>query len=128
MAADSKQWESRRIERGALCVVACPSAMSLVLQMPRGNLETIYPRPLVLSVVKRDVMKYAVISLIPNVLMFPRGEYRTALITCRKHRLDLDILYTLDPTKFLANLPEFVEQIPEVDYLNLFMSSLSSSA
>lgn len=51
------EWESRRIERGALAVVACPSSMSLVLQMPRGNLETIYPRPLVLAVVRRDVLR-----------------------------------------------------------------------
>lgn len=49
-------WESRRVERGALAVVACPSSMSLVLQMPRGNLETIYPRPLVLAVVRRDIL------------------------------------------------------------------------
>ena len=51
------EWETRRIERGALAVTACPSSMSLVLQMPRGNLETVYPRPLVLAVVRRDVLK-----------------------------------------------------------------------
>ena len=51
------EWETRRVERGALAVVACPSSMSLVLQMPRGNLETVYPRPLVLAVVRRDVMR-----------------------------------------------------------------------
>lgn len=50
------EWETRRIERGALAVTACPSSMSLVLQMPRGNLETVYPRPLVLAVVRRDVL------------------------------------------------------------------------
>lgn len=49
-------WESRRVERGAIAVVSCPSSMSLVLQMPRGNLETIYPRPLVLAVVRRDII------------------------------------------------------------------------
>ena len=51
------QWETRAIERGALAVTACQSSMSLVLQMPRGNLETVYPRPLVLSVVRRKVMR-----------------------------------------------------------------------
>ena len=48
-------WETRRVERGSRIVTAVPSAMSLVLQMPRGNLETIYPRPLVLEVVKQDI-------------------------------------------------------------------------
>lgn len=49
--------EKRRVERGARIVVAVPSAMSLVLQMPRGNLETIMPRPLVLEQVRKDVLK-----------------------------------------------------------------------
>lgn len=51
------EWESRRVERGSLIVAACLSTMSLVLQMPRGNLETIYPRALVLAVVRQDVLK-----------------------------------------------------------------------
>lgn len=49
------EWESRKVERGSRIVTAVPSAMSLVLQMPRGNLETVYPRPLVLEVVKQDI-------------------------------------------------------------------------
>jgi len=53
-----------------------------------------------------------------------RGAYRDALITCRKHRLDLNILHDLDPAKFMASLDSLVEQVPEVDYLNLFTSSL----
>jgi elongator complex protein 1 len=48
-------WEKRRIERGSRIVTAVPSAMSLVLQMPRGNLETIYPRPLVMEVLKQSL-------------------------------------------------------------------------
>ncbi len=48
-------WEKRRIERGSRIVVSVPSAMSLVLQMPRGNLETIYPRPLIMEVVRQDL-------------------------------------------------------------------------
>lgn len=51
----TKSAERRRIERGSRIVAAIPSAMSLVLQMPRGNLETINPRPLVLEVVKSDI-------------------------------------------------------------------------
>lgn len=51
----TKTAEKRRIERGSRIIAAIPSAMSLVLQMPRGNLETINPRPLVLEVVKTDI-------------------------------------------------------------------------
>ncbi|OWZ30446.1 elongator complex protein 1, partial [Cryptococcus neoformans AD2-60a] len=108
------KWEERRVERGAKIVVASESEMSLVLQATRGNLETIYPRPMVLQVVKRDVLGQV------------QSSYRAAFLTCRKHRLDLNILYDLDPEKFMANLENFVEQVYEVDYLNLFISSLNS--
>lgn len=53
-------WETRRVERGSRIVTAVPSSMSLVLQMPRGNLETINPRPLVMEVVKQDLDAYVV--------------------------------------------------------------------
>ncbi|WVQ93259.1 hypothetical protein IAU59_000325 [Kwoniella sp. CBS 9459] len=106
------KWDERRVERGSLIVTACESSMSLVLQMPRGNLETVYPRALVLAVVKQDVLA---------------GKYRNALLQCRKHRLDLNVLYDLDPSRFMASLKDFVEQVPEVDYLNLFLSSLSDA-
>jgi elongator complex protein 1 len=55
-------WERRRVERGARIVVAVPSATALVLQMPRGNLETVHPRALVMEVVKRDVEAYVLPS------------------------------------------------------------------
>ena len=51
----SSNWTIRKVERGSRIVVAVPSSMSLVLQMPRGNLETINPRPLVIEVVKHDL-------------------------------------------------------------------------
>lgn len=49
------KWAVRKVERGSRIVVAVPSTMSLVLQMPRGNLETINPRPLVMEVVTNDL-------------------------------------------------------------------------
>lgn len=50
--------EVRRVERGSRIVTPVPSNMALVLQMPRGNIETVNPRPLVLEVVKKDVERY----------------------------------------------------------------------
>src|SRR6266702_108858 len=47
--------ERRRVERGSRIVTSVPSAMSLVLQMPRGNLETINPRPMVMVAIQADV-------------------------------------------------------------------------
>jgi elongator complex protein 1 len=56
LAVMPTQWDRRKIERGSRIVTAVPSIMSLVLQMPRGNLETINPRPLVMEVLKQDLV------------------------------------------------------------------------
>lgn len=99
----------RRVERGSTIVTAVPSAMSLVLQMPRGNLETICPRPMVLDVI-RDLID--------------RGEYGEALRTARAHRVDLNILHDHNPTAFLASIPQVLEQVDNVDHINLLLSSM----
>jgi len=49
---------TRQIERGARIVRAVPKDTKLVLQMPRGNLEVIYPRSLVLSATRTHLDKY----------------------------------------------------------------------
>ncbi|KAJ6593195.1 Elongator complex protein 1 [Mycena capillaripes] len=106
-------WEKRRVERGSRIVVAVPSAMSLVLQMPRGNLETINPRPLVMEVVRQDL---------------DARYYRKAFLSCRKHRIDLNALVEHDHAAFLENLSLFLEQIHEVDYINLFLTGIGQGS
>ncbi|CAA7260510.1 unnamed protein product [Cyclocybe aegerita] len=103
----SADWPVRKVERGSRIVVAVPSSMSLVLQMPRGNLETINPRPLVMEVVKQDL---------------DAGNYRKAFFACRKHRIDLNVIVDHNPEKFVVDIPSFVDQIPEVDHLNLMLT------
>jgi elongator complex protein 1 len=58
ITALSSKWEKRRVERGSRIVAAIPSAMNVVLQMPRGNLETITPRPLALEVIRSNIARY----------------------------------------------------------------------
>ncbi|GAA5956343.1 hypothetical protein JCM21900_006151 [Sporobolomyces salmonicolor] len=99
----------RAVERGSRIVAVAPSSTSLVLQMPRGNLETICPRPLVLRVV-RDFLD--------------TRRYRSAFLLSRRHRIDLNLLYDHDPSAFKAHLAEFVDQVKDVDHLNLFLSGL----
>ncbi|KAJ1302839.1 hypothetical protein OPQ81_003142 [Rhizoctonia solani] len=105
-------WEARRVERGSRIVIPIPSAASVVLQLPRGNLETINPRPLVLASVQADVEK---------------GDFRRAFLACRKHRIDLHVLAEYAPDIFTSDPARFVDQIPEVDYLNLFLTGLGQS-
>ena len=99
----------RAIERGSILVSVIPSKSSVVLQAPRGNLETIYPRIMVLYEVRKHIMA---------------RRYREAFIICRTHRIHLDILYDYAPELFLKNLETFIDQVADVDYLNLFISCL----
>ena len=45
----------RRVERGSRIVTSVADDTKLILQMPRGNLETIHPRALILSAVRKHL-------------------------------------------------------------------------
>lgn len=45
-------------------------------------------------------------------------------LKCRRDRIDLNVLYDLSPELLMNNVEEFIEQIPEVDLLNQFLSEL----
>lgn len=99
----------RSIERGAKIVTVMPSIFALVLQMPRGNLETIYPRALVLAGV-RDSIK--------------GKKYRKAFTACRSQRVDMNILYDHHPRQFLECVGLFIDQVNKPEHIDLFLSSL----
>ena len=52
------------------------------------------------------------------------GQWRKAFLSCRKHRIDLNILVEHNPDGFFSDLSKFVEQIEDVDYINLFLTSV----
>ncbi|KAF2210146.1 hypothetical protein CERZMDRAFT_46102 [Cercospora zeae-maydis SCOH1-5] len=105
-----KDERCRNIERGAKLVTVMPSAYSLVLQMPRGNLETIYPRALVLAGIRHEISK---------------KEYKKAFLICRTQRVDMNILHDYAPEKFMNDVDLFIKQVRKVEYIDLFLSSLS---
>lgn len=104
-----KDERCRSIERGARLVTAIPTKMSLVLQMPRGNLETIYPRAMVLAGIR---------SLVEQ------KDYASAFATCRTQRVDMNILFDHRPEQFLENVALFLEQVKEPANIDLFLSTL----
>ncbi|KAI7853743.1 IKI3 family-domain-containing protein [Circinella umbellata] len=110
-APDAHDESYRRVERGAKIVLATQSKPSLILQMPRGNLETVNPRAFVLAQIREDLKNL---------------NYRSAFIACRKNRIDLNVLCDENPESFYENIPRFIEQVPEVEYLNLFLSGLKN--
>ncbi|KAJ3362869.1 hypothetical protein GGF32_005270 [Allomyces javanicus] len=101
--------ETRAVERGAQIVTAHPFGTGLVLQMPRGNLETIHPRPLVLRTLAADVAA---------------GAWRAAFVKCRQHRIEFNVLVDLDLPRFMQAVPDVIRQLESVEYLNLLLSSL----
>ena len=100
---------NRAIERGSKIVTVMPSVHSVVLQTPRGNLETINPRALVLSSVRQNIEK---------------RDFRAAFLTCRTHRIDMNILHTYEPELFMLSVSQFIQQLQETEYIDLFLSSL----
>ncbi|KAK7424354.1 putative elongator complex protein 1 [Neonectria punicea] len=104
-----KDERCRSVERGSRLVTAIPTNMSLVFQMPRGNLETIFPRAMVVAGIRN---------------LIDEKNYARAFSYCRTQRVDMNILYDHQPDQFLANVGVFLDQIPEVTYVDLFLSSL----
>lgn len=104
-----KDERCRSIERGARLITAIPTSLCLVLQMPRGNLETIWPRAMVLDGVRK---------------LINEKNYRKAFSVCRSKRVDMNILYDHSPEQFMSYTELFIDQVKEVAHIDLFLSSL----
>ncbi|KFX90102.1 hypothetical protein O988_08339 [Pseudogymnoascus sp. VKM F-3808] len=104
-----KDERCRALERGSRLVTAMPTSLSLVLQMPRGNLETIWPRAMVLAGIRK---------------LIAEKNYKRAFSHCRTQRVDMNLLYDYQPEQFLANVGLFVDQVKKITYIDLFLSSL----
>ena len=99
----------RSIERGARIVTVIPLSFALILQMPRGNLETIYPRALVLAGIRLCIME---------------RKYKKAFLACRKYRVDMNILHDYASADFITHVGLFVDQVKKVEFIDLFLSQL----
>jgi elongator complex protein 1 len=86
-----------------------PTTYSVVLQMPRGNLETMYPRALVLAAIRRSI---------------EAEQYFEAFLACRNQRVDMNILHDHDPERFLSNVEVIINQIKRIEHLDLLLAQL----
>uniref|UniRef100_A0A8C1LBU3 Elongator complex protein 1 n=1 Tax=Cyprinus carpio TaxID=7962 RepID=A0A8C1LBU3_CYPCA len=80
-----------------------------VFQMPRGNLETIHHRALVLAQLRK---------------WLDGLRFKDAFECMRKLRINLNLIYDHNPTVFLDNLEMFLKQIDSINYINLFLTEL----
>lgn len=62
--------------------------------MPRGNLEGINPRFMMIKEVVDDIEDM---------------KYGKAFRLLRTHKIDINLIYDVNPEKFLENIPEFVK-------------------
>ncbi|CAH0588039.1 unnamed protein product [Chrysodeixis includens] len=108
---ESNHVYKRKIERGSKLVIAVPNDTRTVFQLPRGNLETIQPRPLSLKIIGECL---------------DRLQYYEAFDLMRKQRINLNLIYDHDPQKFIKHIDVFLESIQNNSWLNLFLSDLEN--
>lgn len=107
---ESKSLSIRTIERGSVIVGVTQSTVTL--QAQRGNLETFNPRILILNDIKK---------------LIKEKNYKKSFELLRKHKINMNFIYEVNPEEFLANSEEIVNQIGKADYLNLLVNSLTNS-
>jgi elongator complex protein 1 len=105
-----KEESLRQIEKGSKIVTAIKHDTKCILQAPRGNLESIHPRVLVISRLK---------SYIDTM------SYLNAVETMRKHRVNMNILCDHNCDNFIKNISTFVDQVKDPTLINLFLTELS---
>ncbi|GFR86599.1 elongator complex protein 1 [Elysia marginata] len=99
----------RRVERGSRIVTVVGDCTKVVLQMPRGNLETIHPRALLTSSLKK---------------LMDGNNILEAFMTIRRHRINMNLLYDHNPKRFLERVDDFIKTINKQSYLNVFLTDL----
>ena len=101
---------ARKIERGAKLAGVVQNGTSVILQMPRGNLECIHPKIMLIRLVEKKL----------------EGNYHSeAFQICQKHRLDMNILCDHDFATFLSSLAQILRNVNSYLLVNLFISELN---
>lgn len=102
----------RSVERGSRLVAVFPGSPTAVLQVPRGNLEGICPRALVLRFAMKKIST---------------GEYGDAFSMMRRHKVNLNLIVDLNPRMFLdSGITPLLKQVTVIDHMNLFISCLQN--
>jgi hypothetical protein len=103
----------RPVERGARIIASIAKSYKVILQMPRGNLESFEPRVLILLHVKK--------------LLSEHQDYYNCLVLLRRQRVDLNLLVDFNPELFSSSIDAFISAIiatSAYDLINLLVSSL----
>ncbi|KAI6655213.1 Elongator complex protein 1 [Oopsacas minuta] len=100
----------RRVERGAEIITAVSNDSKVVLQMPRGNLEAIHPRALILTIIAK---------------LLDNREYSVAFAILRRQRINMNLFHDYNPEIFISSIHDFITQVHQPQFLNIFITELS---
>jgi len=100
----------REVERGSKIITHVPYSSRVVLQLPRGNLEVIQPRALVVAKLKE---------------LLDCFNYSEAYVIMRRERINLNLLYDHDPSSFKQNIGRFIDQVIDYNLLCTFIVDLT---
>ncbi|GER35662.1 elongator complex protein 1 [Striga asiatica] len=100
-------------EKGAYIVTVLHGDESaVILQTPRGNLECVYPRKLVLT-------------SIVNALS--QGRFKDALLMVRRHRIDFNVIVDhCGWQAFVDSAADFVRQVNNLSYISEFVCAVKN--
>lgn len=101
----------RRLERGSRLVTTVARDSRVIFQLPRGNLEALQPRVLSLCIIGE---------------LLDAHSYHKAFDLLRKQRINLNLLVDHNPSDFLEHISEFIADINNMHWLNLFLSDLQN--
>ena len=100
---------TRQVEDGARIVACAPGTTSVVLQMPRGNLETVAPKALVLPAV---------------ACALRAGRYKDAYKLAAKQRVDLNLIVDYGWPNFIDATEAFVKDVDSAEAIMELLESL----
>ncbi|KAJ3653039.1 hypothetical protein Zmor_018957 [Zophobas morio] len=93
----------RSVEQGATIVTAITNSPKIVLQLPRGNLETISCRLISIDILDR---------------LLDDGRWDEALRFIRLEKLNANLLFDLDANRFLEQIDRFMTGAKTINELN----------
>uniref|UniRef100_A0A1I7YEZ4 Elongator complex protein 1 n=1 Tax=Steinernema glaseri TaxID=37863 RepID=A0A1I7YEZ4_9BILA len=101
----------RPVERGATLLSHEKGGTRVWMQMPRGNLELIHHRSLLIHRLKK---------------LLDDHDYGTATSDMRRQRVDMNLLYDHNPEDFLEHLEDYVNAVNDADFINIFVLNMSN--
>jgi elongator complex protein 1 len=101
----------RNVERGSDIISL--SGQRLVMEMPRGNLEVIYPKLLLFFEIQR--------------LIKEERNFMTAYKEIKRHKLDMNLITDVCPSIFKEEVENgnFLKAFRKIDDINLILNSLT---